>query len=126
MVGWYYRGMIVNDETLVAAAEVAESRMDRWPVPQVMETLANAAADPLDCGWRSPPRRSGTCGERDMLELTRQGFLYAVLTGLRQDQLIGRLYRLVSDVFTVDAMSAQQVRNYIAMWLNRPHRIIIP
>jgi hypothetical protein len=88
----------------------------RWPVPQVMEVLRNADIDPIE-RLRAAAEAIRAVWRRDLTPITRQGFLFALLTGMRSASLIGRLRRGVPGLFGIDVLSAYDVSNLIALWL---------
>ncbi|MFO0850785.1 MAG: hypothetical protein U0871_19845 [Gemmataceae bacterium] len=125
LVGWHYQGVVLNEETLIAAAEVAEWRMDHWPVPPVMRTLANTAADPI-MRLRIAAQAIRLTWRRDAPYHARQSFLFAVLAGLNSVRLVRRLHQAVPLVFSVDVLSADEVRDCIAVWLRHPTGLVLP
>jgi tetratricopeptide (TPR) repeat protein len=123
LVGWHYNGTQVSAGTLVAAAEVAKWDTTLWPVPQVMEPLGNQkvpavkrlsmAATAIKVVW-----------QQEGLENARQGFLFAVLGGIRSIGLVRRLLGHVPDLFGVDVFSADEVADCIRYWLCNPSGIV--
>jgi len=124
LVGWHYQGVVLNEETIVAAAEVADWQMDRWPVPQVMRMLGNTAADPI-IRLNIAAQAIRLTWRRDVVYHARQSFLFAVLAGLNSIRLVRRLHQAVPFVFSVDVLSADEVRDCIAVWLHHPTRFVL-
>jgi nucleoside phosphorylase/tetratricopeptide (TPR) repeat protein len=125
LTGWHYEGVVLNEDTLVAAAEIAEWHMDRWPVPAVMRTLGNPQADTV-MRLRVAAQAIKAVWRRELTGHTRHCFLSAVLTGLRSLRLVRRLHQAVPLVFSVDVFSADEVRDYIAVWLRHPPGPVLP
>ncbi len=117
LVGSHYHGVLWDANTLLAAAEIAEWRMERWPVPQAMRDLANReanaweririAAEAVREGWRL-----------DIDPLRKQSFLFAVLAGIGSVSLVRRLQQVIPTIFSVDVLSAFEVVGYISVWLS--------
>src|SRR5262249_8685703 len=87
MAGWNYQGIMLNEDTLLAAAEVAEWDTGRWPVPAVMRSLGNPEADAV-MRLRMAAQAVKAVWRRDLPDHFREGFLYAVLSGLRSVRLV--------------------------------------
>ena len=81
-----------------------------------MEVLRNADIDPIE-RLRAAAEAIRAVWRRDLTPITRQGFLFALLTGMRSASLIGRLRRGVPGLFGIDVLSAYDVSNLIALWL---------
>jgi hypothetical protein len=125
LVGWYYHSTQCNEGTLVAAAEVADWDSSRWPVPQVMETLGSDAANPLQ-------RLAVAAGairdvwRRELPGHSRQGFLFALLLGIRSVRLVERLARLLPSLFGLDVISAHEAVGLVRFWLQHPTGVLRP
>jgi hypothetical protein len=116
LVGWHYHGVLWNAETVLAAAEIAEWQMDRWPVPQVMRCFGNEAANPIErLGIAMEVTRA--VWRRDLLSHQRQGFLFALLNGFHSVRLARRLLREVPRMFLLDVFAAEEVSTCIGYWL---------
>jgi tetratricopeptide (TPR) repeat protein len=123
LVGWRYNGTQMGEATLLAAAELANWDMKRWPVAQVMEWLGNADVSPvarlslaaaaIKAVWR-----------RDDAQNARQGFLFAILESIRSAGLIARLLGHVPVLFGLDFFSAEEVATYIRYWLRYPSVLV--
>jgi nucleoside phosphorylase/predicted Zn-dependent protease len=125
MAGWNYQGVMLNEETLVAAADIADWRMDQWPVPAVMRSLQNTSADSL-MRLRVAVHALRSVWRRELPTHSRHNFLDAILDGLRSARLVRRLYQAIPSVFSVDVLSADEVREYIAVWLRNPPGPLLP
>ena len=117
LVGWHYHGVLWNAETVLAAAEIADWQMDRWPVPPVMRCFGNVEANPIE-RLRIAGEVIRAVWRRDLLSHQRQGFLFAVLTGLGSIRLVQRLGQAVPRLFALDFFAADEVRACIWYWLN--------
>ena len=123
LVGWHYQGVLWNAETMVAAAEVADWRMDRWPASEVVRCLGEdavgagdrleAAVGAIRAAWRM-----------EVPLQHKQALVFAVLGGLGSLRLARRLYQLVPKRFSVDVFSADDVCACIAYWLNNPVALV--
>ncbi|MFO0822534.1 MAG: hypothetical protein U0792_05340 [Gemmataceae bacterium] len=97
----------------------------RWPVPQVMETLGNDAVNPVSRltvvaeaireAWR-----------RELPDHAPQGFLFALLLGVRSVRLVERLPRLLPPLFGLDVISLYQAIGLIRYWLQHPTGLVRP
>jgi tetratricopeptide (TPR) repeat protein len=119
LLGWHYHGVMWNADTLLAAAEIAEWRMDRWPVPQVMRGLGDREANFLD-RIRIAAEAIRTVWRLDLSSLRKQSFLFAVLAGIRSISLVRRLLQAIPMIFSVDVHSAFEVADCISVWLRYP------
>lgn len=125
LVGWHYHGMVLNEDTLIGAAEIAEWQMEKWPVPPVMRTLGNQDADTL-MRLRIAALAIKAAWRRDLPSHSRQAFLFAVLGGIRSERLVRRLHKAIPSVFSVDVFSADEVMDCIVVWLRHPPGLILP
>jgi nucleoside phosphorylase/tetratricopeptide (TPR) repeat protein len=125
LAGWHYHGILFNEEAVIAAAEIAEWRMDRWPIPAFMQYLGNAEIDAM-ARLRIVAQAIKSVWRRDVLLHAREEFLFALLAGLGSVQMIRRLYRAIPGLFSVDVFSAEHVQTCIAVWLRHPSRILLP
>lgn len=125
LVGWHYQGIEFNEETLVAAAEIAEWQMDRWPVPMILRALGNGKGGPV-AKLRIAAQSIRSVWRRAIPEHARHGFLFALLDTINSVRLVKRLHQVIPEVFSVDVFSADEVRDCIAVWLRKPTGIILP
>jgi tetratricopeptide (TPR) repeat protein len=116
LVGAQYHGVLWNANTLLAAAEIAEWRMDRWPVPQAMRGLGDKEANPLE-RIRIAAEAVRAVWRLDFDPLRKQSFLFAVLAGIGSISLVRRLQQAVPPIFSVDVFSADEVVDCISAWL---------
>ena len=108
-----------NADTLLAAAEIAEWRMDRWPAPQVMRSLRKGEANPLE-RIRIAAEAVRAVWRLDLGPLRKQSFLFAVLAGIGSISLVRRLQQAIPTIFSVDVPSADEVVDCISVWLRYP------
>lgn len=125
LVGWNYQGIHLTEHTFIAAADIADWRMDHWPVPQAMETLGNTNV-PQNQRLRVAAQAIRLVWQKGVPYHSRQGFVFAILAGLRSERLIRRLHQLVTLVFPLDVVSAGEIQDYIAIWLRQPTTVILP
>ncbi len=125
LVAWHYRGIMWNEDTLVAAAELAEWKMDRWPALQILGYLMVPSTDSLG-KLKIAVQAIRIVWRRELPVLNRQSFLFAVLAGLQSMRLVNRLYLLIPIVFSVDVLSADEVRDCIAVWKRNPPGLHVP
>jgi hypothetical protein len=125
LVGWHYHSTECNAEVLIAAAEVAEWDTCRWPIKEVMRTLHNDAANPVHrIGAAAEAIR--TAWQRDLPLFTKQGYVFAVLAGLRSERLIRRLISVLPTVFSLDVFAKQDVVELVQDWLRHPTGLLLP
>ncbi len=119
LVGWHYHGVLWNASTLLAAADIADWHTDQWPVPAVVKCLGNAEANPIE-RLQIAAEAVRSIWERDISPLSKQGFLFCILSGIGSKRLVTRLGQNVRRLFGVDAFSAEEVLSCIAYWLQHP------
>jgi tetratricopeptide (TPR) repeat protein len=125
LIGWHYHSTQCNSETLIAAAEIAEWDTTRWPVPQVMQTLGNDMANPVHrIAVAASAVRS--VWQRDLPLQVRQGFLFAVVDGLKSLRLVRRFLQVMPGLFSLDVFSAAEVQDCIGYWMRNPTGIVRP
>lgn len=126
MVGWYYQGTQLDEDTLVAAAEIANWRMDHWPVPAAMRCLETSTSDPIS-RLRVAAQAIRAVWRRELHPTDRRAFLFATLGGLKTERLVRKLLAAVPKLFGVDILSADEVQAGIAAWLRAPTiNLILP
>ena len=123
LVGWHFNGMQMSPATLVSAAELADWDMSRWPVPQVMAPLGNQLTPPI-ARLQTAALAIKAVWRREDAHTSREGFLLAVLTGIRSLGLVRKLLGHVPDLFGVDVFSADEVADYIRYWMTRANVIV--
>jgi tetratricopeptide (TPR) repeat protein len=119
LIGWHYYGVLCNAETLIAAAEIAEWEMQRWPVPQAMRGLGNREANSLE-RVSIAAEAIRTVWRLNFDPLRKQSFLFAVLAGIGSISLVRRLQQAIPMIFSVDVLSAFEVVDCISVWLRYP------
>jgi hypothetical protein len=125
LVGWHYNATQMSAATLVAAGEIAEWNCTRWPVPQVMEPLGNVDL-PVVNRLSMAAMAIRAVWQREDTGDARQGFLLAVLSGIRSVRNVQRLLAHVPHLFGLDFFSADEVADYIRYWLRNPPVILLP
>src|SRR5581483_5166435 len=103
--------------------EVAEWHMDRWPVPAAMRSLSNPDAN-IHSRLRIAARAIKAVWQKNLPEQNRRSFVYAVLSGLRSLRLVQKLYEVIPDLFSVDVLAAEAVRECMALWIQQ-QRILL-
>jgi tetratricopeptide (TPR) repeat protein len=119
LVGWHYQGVEWNAKALIAAAEIADWRMQYWPVPQVMCCLGNNELEALD-RLRIAAEAVHTVWQSEKDHFRKQAFLFAVLAGIKSISLIRRLQQAIPRIFSLDVLSAYEVMECISAWLRHP------
>jgi hypothetical protein len=125
LVGWHYLGITLNEETFVAAAEIAEWKMDNWPMPAIIRTLGIEVADTAT-RIATAAKAIRTVWRIQTSFAVRQEFLFAVLSGLSSTRLVNQLQREIPQVFFVDVVSAAEVQNLIGFWLRNHPGLMLP
>jgi nucleoside phosphorylase/tetratricopeptide (TPR) repeat protein/transcription elongation GreA/GreB family factor len=125
LVGWHYHGIIFNEETVLAAAELAEWQMDRWPVPAFRRSLGDDEGDPI-MRLRIVAQSIKSVWRRELPRETKAAFLFGLLAGLGSLRMIRRLYAAIPGLFSVDVFAADDVRTCISVWLRHPTCILRP
>jgi tetratricopeptide (TPR) repeat protein len=125
LVGWSYQGIQWNAVTALAAADLAEWDLARWPVPQVLRHLRDAGLARLDA-LRIASQAIVSLWRRDLSLFHRQAFVFAVCTGLQSGNVVRRLARLVPAAFGLDQEAAGVVTDCITVWLRHPTGLMTP
>src|SRR5262249_4916689 len=117
--GWNFHGVFWNVETLLAAAELAEWQMSRWPVPAVTRWLGNSDTD-RDQRLSIAATAIKAVWGRSISEFAKQAFVFAVLSGIGSLREANRLCDAIRGLFGPDLLSAQQILNCVAVWIQHP------
>lgn len=126
LVGWHYQSTRFNEDTLVAAAEIAEWRMERWPVAETLRWMGDGGVDAME-RLRLAALATRCVWQRELPYQDRQGFLFGLLSGMGSEALIRRFYQEIPGLFSVDVFSSDEVRDCISVWLRMPtNRILKP
>jgi tetratricopeptide (TPR) repeat protein len=124
LVGWHYNATQMSAATLVAAAEIAEWDCTRWPVHEVMEPLGNAEVSAVN-RLSTAAYAIKAVWQREDARDARQGFLLAVLSGVRSVRLVQHLLTHIPHLFGLDFFSGDEVADYIRYWLRNPPVIVV-
>lgn len=126
LVGWHYLGTQCDADTLVAAAEVAEWDTARWPVPQVMRTLGDEAANAVRRLAAAATAIRAVWRQHGLSDFARQRFLFAVLCGVGSVRRVRYLARLIPDLFHLHVLAADDVVGLIGYWLQHSTGLVRP
>ncbi|MGL6074634.1 MAG: PIN domain-containing protein [Fimbriiglobus sp.] len=125
LIGRHYHSIYYDAETLIAAADVAEWDTRRWPMPEVMQALHNPAADP-NHRIRIAAMAIRAAWQRDLPLMKRQGYVFAVLAGLRSQRIIEGLIRFLPTISPLDVFTNSEVVKLAQHWLRHTTEVLLP